>query len=41
MNFFLSIPKQTLSDKMTLLAGMIIPVSFIFNCDNEEKKVCY
>lgn len=26
---------------MTLLAGMIIPISFRFNCDYEEKKLHY
>lgn len=26
---------------MTLLTGMIIPISFRFNCDYEEKKLHY
>lgn len=41
MNFFLSKPKQTLADIMTLLAGMIILISFRFNCDYEEKTLHY
>lgn len=41
MNFFLRKPKQTLADIMTLLAGMIILISFRFNCDYEEKTLHY